>query len=106
MIGLFTRRPDLSFEEFVTYYEEHHVPLIRRVLPRFDGYSRNYVSDPADRQKLGYDVFTEARFDTAEAFENVLRTMAEPEVAEAIATDEERFMDRARSQSFQVDQRD
>lgn len=105
MIGLFARRPDMTHEAFVAYYEGHHVPLILRLLPRFDGYARNYVTQAADRERLGYDVVTEARFDTAEAFARVAAAMANAAIADAIAADESRFMDRERSHSFPVDVR-
>lgn len=105
IIGLFSRRPDLSHEAFSVYYEERHVPLIRRVLPPFDRYARNYVTAAGDRERLGYDVLTEACFNSSEAFDRVQVAMAEAEILAQIAEDEAQFMDRDRSFSFVVTER-
>jgi hypothetical protein len=105
ILGFFARRHDLSHEGFVAYYEDHHVPLVRRLLPPFDSYRRCYIKDEAERERLGYDVVTEAEFHTAEAFAAVTRVMSDPEVFAVIAADEERFMDRSRSLSLPVDTR-
>jgi hypothetical protein len=103
IVALFARRNDLTHDAFVERYEQGHVPLIRALLPPFGRYRRAYVSDPAARERLGYDVMTEAWFADTEAHEAVLRAMADPAIADAIAHDEDRFIDRARSTVFLAD---
>ena len=42
-IALLRRKPGLSREDFIDYYERQHAPLIRRLLPGIIDYRRNYV---------------------------------------------------------------
>jgi hypothetical protein len=73
-------------------------------LPGFDDYRRYYVSDAEMRERVGYDVTTVASFDSLEAFDAVQQAMARPEIAERIAADEARFMDRDRTLTFAVEE--
>ena len=104
LVAFFARRPDFTHEEFRAYYETRHVPLVRSLLPHFDIYYRNYVSDPATREKLHFDVMTEVKFYAEELFKAVQRAMTDPAIASQIAQDENRFMDRAKSQMAIMDE--
>lgn len=104
LVAFFARRPDFTHEEFRAYYETRHVALIRSLLPRFDVYQRNYLSDPATREKLHFDVMTEAKFYTEELFKSVQSAMTDPAIASHIAQDEDHFMDRARSLMTMVEE--
>ncbi|MEG2045391.1 MAG: EthD domain-containing protein, partial [Comamonas sp.] len=42
-IALLKRRSDLSKEQFVDYYENHHSVLIRSLFPEILEYRRNYI---------------------------------------------------------------
>ncbi|WP_156112205.1 EthD domain-containing protein, partial [Prescottella defluvii] len=42
-VALLARKPDLSHDEFVAYYENNHAKLIRRLLPQIREYRRNYL---------------------------------------------------------------
>ena len=105
IVAMFARLDSLSHEEFVARYEGGHVPLVIGLLPPFDSYQRHYISDPEIRARLGFDVITEACFTSAEAYQAVLRSMGDPDIAQRIAEDEACFIDRERSLVFQPDVR-
>lgn len=104
IVALFARRGHLTHETFVDRYEQRHVPLIRELLPPFGRYRRTYALDSAACERLCYDVVTEAWY--ADAHDAVMRAMADPAIAEAIARDEDCFIDRARSTVFAAETRD
>ena len=51
-IALLKCKPELTREDFIAYYENNHVPLIRRLLPGICGYRRNFISPDCDRRRL------------------------------------------------------
>lgn len=58
-----TKREGSTREEFIDYYENHHVPLVLSLAPMPTVYKRNYLrqSDPANLESpaIGFDVVTE-----------------------------------------------
>lgn len=105
IVAMMARLPQLTHEQFVARYEEGHVPLVRRLLPPFGSYRRNFIADLAVREALGFDVVTEAWFPDAEAHAAVMAAMSEPAISDAIARDEDAFMDRSRTVIFAADER-
>lgn len=114
MVALLSRRPDLTFEQFRTYYEERHVPLIRELNPLMAEYRRNYV-DVATASKGGikaaagswapdFDVITEVVFDSRETFEQARALLTSPESAKRIGEDELNFLDRDNKRIFLVEE--
>jgi len=53
-----------------------------------------------------FDVISAFIFDDMAAYEDMLATHARPEVAAAIAADEEKFLDRSRTRMYVVDVRE
>ncbi len=109
-IALLERKPELSREDFIAYYENNHVPLIRRLLPGICGYRRNFIEPEGAFVSAGaaardFDVITEIWFSDREAYEAAMARHAQPEVAAAIAADEENFLDRSKTRMFVVDER-
>nr|ABD63571.1 hypothetical protein E [Aspergillus parasiticus] len=101
-----TRKPDLSPDAFQDYWENHHVPLLRRLggslFPR--SHIRHYlkrdsqapdfpaavlVGEPSD---FTYDGFAIINFESEAAFQQFVPVMSTTEVAE----DEDRFTDRSK----------
>lgn len=106
---LLKRKPGMSMEEFIDYYENHHVPLILRILPFQIDYRRNYVRQDGalasmDAQPADYDVVAEARFATQEIFERFCVEGAKPEIREQVIADEMNFVDRDNLRFFIVDE--
>lgn len=109
-IALLRRRPDLSHAEFVSYYEEHHAPLIRSLLPGIIEYRRNFVeragafvSDGAS--PFDFDVITELWWETRADYDEAMAIATSDQVAVRIAADEINFLDRTGNRMFLVDER-
>jgi uncharacterized protein (TIGR02118 family) len=100
-----TRRQGSTREEFIDYYENHHVPLVLSLASMPRVYKRNYVvrgdavgpGFPA----VDFDVVTELVWDDRAGFEE---WMALPGVP-AIAEDEAKFQDRSKTRVHLVDER-
>ncbi len=100
MVKLFAflrRRTDMSHDEFIEHWRDHHGPLIRdtpelaRHLVRYEQHPRHSPSPWSGNEDL--DGVAVQWFEDLDAFKAFL---AEPAYAELIAPDEGRFLDRAR----------
>jgi len=85
MVVLLVRAESLTYEEFLTHWEEKHVPLVEE-LP---GVERYVTSHPTDPEKSAYDgvaeVYFEEMADLGAAFDS--------EAGEALLADAEEFSD-------------
>ncbi len=98
-IALLNRKPGLSEKEFRKHYEESHAPLALSLFPTIRKYVRNYVTRiafPADTPELDFDCITEQRFDDMEGFQAMMKAGV-GEAGHAIADDEKKFLDRAKT---------
>ena len=109
-IALLRRRPDISKEEFIDYYENKHSVLMASLLPGILEYRRNYI-DPEgayiywDAAPLDFDVVTELWFADRAAYDKMAATAADPEIARRIAEDEENLFDRGYTRMFVVEEK-
>lgn len=108
-IVLLKKKDGLTREQFIEYYENVHVPLIRRLLPSIGEYRRNYLdlslgTRPDPVRHPGFDVITEIWFPDSTAWEQFIADARNPEVAAAIAEDELNFLDRSANRSIGVDE--
>src|SRR4051812_33630087 len=83
------RKPELSYEEFLTHYRDVHVPIASK-LPKLRQYDIFPVQPGADADADAPDAFTLMTFDSVADFETFL---ASPEMAE-IAEDNDKFIGR------------
>lgn len=115
-VVLLKRRPDLSHEQFVDYYENHHALLAQSVIPGLVRYVRNYVDHDSfakGRQVDGpvpapdpyFDVITELWFENEDGFRGFRAAFADAAIAKLIADDEDNLFDSSTKQSFTVDER-
>ena len=108
LIALISKQPQISREAFQEYYEENHAPLIRRLLPMIDRYTRSYLpaeSDtPARAGQADFDVLTELWFANAADLASFWKRIREPEVAAAIRADEAHFLISDRTVMYTVDE--
>ena len=99
VMAFLARKPGVPLKDFRDYYERHHVSLIMEVTPRMLGYRRNYLNrdDPFTRsaERIGFDVVTEMEFEDRAACERWFDAFRAPGVADRVAEDEEKFLDRA-----------
>lgn len=108
-IALLKCKPGLTREQFIDYYENHHVPLIRSLLPEVCGYRRNFIRhDTAigapDAPVPAFDVITEIWYADQAAYESAMARHARPEIGSRINADEENFLDRSQTVMFVVDE--
>lgn len=102
-IALLKAREGLSRDELIDYYENHHVPLILSLAPAPGRYRREYLPAAAERAfPADFDVVTRMEF----ADEATRRAWLAAVLAEdsGVAEDEARFLDRARTRSWIVEE--
>ncbi len=100
IIGFIQAKDGMSQEEFKSYYENKHHPLMRRLLPTKREHERNYLAlhDPVSAQiatELSFNVVVQVVFDSEEDY----RLFREAYVAHSveIAADEAKFVKSKRS---------
>ena len=103
------RKPGLSRQEFIDYYENNHIVLIAKHFGEFQAdYRRSYpeeaapfgltgVADSQEDAKAGveFDVLTEIWLKDRATMDAMFAKNAQPDVAAEVAADEENFVDRA-----------
>ncbi len=113
---LMKKKQSISREEFIEYYENSHVPLMRRLAPGRELYRRNYIvfDDPMfdiDGRKGGiadfdFDVITECAFATRQDAEAAKQAaLASPENLQSVKADEENFIEPGSVRMFVVEVR-
>ena len=96
VVALISKRPDISREDFIRYYESSHAPLAKRLLPMVGRYTRSFLPEG---HGADFDVVTEIWFRDEAAYAAFRARMADPVVIAAIRADEANFLlsDRVRS---------
>lgn len=109
VIALLSRKPGLSREAFIEYYETRHVPLIWSLFPYIAEYRRNFVdlagaiiADGASAPD--FDSVTELWFHDRAGYDAMLSAHATTDAGPRIAEDEENFLDRSKTRFFIVDE--
>lgn len=108
-IALLKRRPDLSKQEFIEYYETRHSVLIRSLFPEILEYRRNYVDLEGLFQFEGsapidFSSVTEMWFADRTAYDRFIERNRDPEIARQIMEDELNVFDRSATRMFVVDE--
>ena len=93
------RRPGMSQDEFIQYYEEKHVPLALKYSQGMTAYKRQFVTPQAhfetgECSDLGFDVITELCYDDEKIFNSVLGYLATSPLADEVVEDEKNLFDR------------
>ncbi len=100
-----TRRQGTTREEFIDYYENHHVPLVLSLASMPRVYKRNYVvrgdAEGQGSPATDFDVITEIVWDGRTGFEE-WRALAD---VPAIAEDEAKFLDRSKTRAHVIEER-
>lgn len=86
---LFRRAPELSRDEFLAYWRDVHIPLVKQV-PNIVRYTVSPVVDSPDTERPAFDGMAELYFRSRDDLDVAL---ASPETA-ATARDGRRFLER------------
>lgn len=87
-VCFFKKRADITMDEFIDYYENHHSKLYKKLgtplLPRPQRYVRRYltpVPNPVTGEVLhpGYDCIMELWWDSRADFEAAMKMVGSPE---------------------------
>jgi len=101
ILSYLVKRDGMAVEEFVDYYENHHVPLILSLAPPPQVYKRHYLQrgDAVNIGEAGidFDVVTEQVFADRAAFESWIAAVTAGEAGERVAADEARFLQSSRT---------
>jgi uncharacterized protein (TIGR02118 family) len=113
LIALICKKPSISTEDFKTYYEVNHVPLIENLFSTLTGYKRTYLLKsnmlndvlPLESESghTPFDVITELMFDDEDGLNQFFAKGADEEVVEAIRKDESNFLDGEKTIMYRVD---
>ncbi len=105
-ITLLKRRPGLSMDDFIAYYERVHAHIGEKYLAAgAQRYVRRFLHPIADDgQDKPYDVVMEIWFADRAAFDRTLAELLEPGPAAEIAADEDRLFDRSANRLFFVEE--
>ena len=106
-IAFLKKKPGLSREAFIAYYETRHVPLILSIAPQICDYRRNFLLTEGAIVVAGlpapdFDVVTELWYPDEAAFAAALAAFTDPVNAQRIADDEENVFDRAYTRFYLV----
>jgi hypothetical protein len=107
LLSYLTKRPGMSTDDFIDYYENHHVPLILSLAPTPVVYKRRYLlrgvpTNVADSE-IDFDVVTELAFPDRDAYTSWLQALTDGDSGTRVAADEEKFLDRSRTRSCAVE---
>jgi hypothetical protein len=90
------RRPGMTMEEFIDYYENHHAKLGAKHMPLARRYVRRYVrpeKNPITGEvvELDFDVIMEIWWDSREDYEATMREVGKGETFRLFYEDEEKL---------------
>lgn len=114
IIAFLAKHPTTSLDDFRTYYETQHIPLILRTVRAAGAplplvYTRRYLNPKspvvtASGEIVGFDCMTELQFASKEDFEeNWVKPLMVGEGRAAVEVDEARFLDRGRTMAYQFE---
>jgi EthD domain len=114
-VVFFKKRPDMTLEKFIDYYENQHSRLAKRIgkpaIPNAVRYVRRYITpekNPVTGQihDCGYDCIMEIWWNTREDFENSLRLVGDPERLPHTVEDEKKLFATHANPVCTVEERD
>jgi uncharacterized protein (TIGR02118 family) len=113
LIALICKKPAISEEDFKTYYEENHVPLIESIFPTITGYKRTYLFEASmlndalplesDGDHSVFNVITELTFDDEDGLNQFFERGADNKVIETIRNDEANFLDGEKTIMYRIE---
>jgi hypothetical protein len=104
VVMLIKKRPDLTREQFIDYYDNTHVPFMHRVLSKGAAvHRRNFIIKSDAQQQVNhrnlaepaeddYDVISEVMYEDRETAESVIRDFEDEAVRLECEADEANFI--------------
>ena len=107
-MALIKRKPGLSREDFIRYYEEVYAPLMVKSCPHIKRYVRNYTAKVFIPQlavdELDFDCITEVWYEDMEGFK-AMGQFYTSEASKVVHDAEEEFMDTTKLVMFLVEEK-
>ncbi|MDE2648842.1 MAG: EthD domain-containing protein [Paracoccaceae bacterium] len=113
LIALICKKSSISEEDFKSYYESNHVPLIESLFPTISGYKRTYLLESnmlndalpleSDGGHSQCNVITELTFNDEEGLNQFFERGTQEDVVEAIRNDEANFLDGEQTIMYRVE---
>ena len=112
MVTLIHRKTGMSRQEFIDYYENHHVPLVSSLFPQIVKCVRNYPSTDnfhyvgsSSSPAVPFDAVTEHWFADQASYDEMMAQFAnDPEKFRRLSEDEDKFCDKERMVMFMVEE--
>jgi hypothetical protein len=109
IFAFLTKSQDVATRAFIDHYETKHVPFIRASAPVPIVYKRNYLvrGDELNHESdaIAFDVVTELVFPDRAGYLAWRAALSTPSVGAEVVADESRFLDRARTCAYVIDER-
>lgn len=105
LILMARKKPGMSHEDFVQYYNNNHIAFMHSILdPGAAKHRRNFVlrnaESGAENEAKGapraadeFDVITEVFYENRETAEETMKAYADPDIRRRAQEDEERFLE-------------
>ena len=109
LVFMLKRRPGMSREEFLRYYEQHHARLGEKYVPNAVRYVRRFIdpmAGPSGGGDADYDVLTELWFANQGEVDKAMKLLSDPKVHAEIEADEKVLFDRAATRMYMITERD
>tara|TARA_B100000700_G_scaffold55305_2_gene59471 strand:+ start:5673 stop:6023 length:351 start_codon:yes stop_codon:yes gene_type:complete len=113
LIALISKKSSISEDDFKTYYENNHAPLIESLFPTLDGYTRTYLFESnllsdtlpleSDGAQSQFNVITELTFKNEEDLNQFFERGTHQDVVESIRDDEANFLDGEKTIMYRVE---
>jgi uncharacterized protein (TIGR02118 family) len=93
------RRPGMSMEAFIDYYETRHAPLCMKYTQGVSRYIRRFLTahpnpETGETGELPYDVITELWFDDEATCQGVVQYLSTSIMPDEVVADEKNLFDR------------
>jgi hypothetical protein len=109
LVFMLKRKPGMSREDFLRYYEQHHARLGEKYVPNAVRYVRRFLDPMAGPSGGGdqeYDVLTELWFANQGEMDKAMKLLSDPKVHAEIEADEKMLFDRPALRMYVITERD
>lgn len=104
LMMLIKKRPDLSREAFIDYYDNHHIRLLHSIQPQGAAiHRRHFVLVEPGQPEPEYDVISEVIYEDRATAEAAWKILAQPEKTRIMIEDEAKFIERSSLKRFIVE---